>query len=127
MFGPCRISAVPRKQNHGASQARDETECSRSEPYAHVLSKLTGRAEIAELRMEFVSGQAIVHCRLLCRFSSQNGRTLDANVPNSARPLAAHRKCALAIANYQSEIASIGPEDKLPFGPIKLTKSLVLQ
>jgi hypothetical protein len=33
-------------------------------------------------------------------------------------------KCDLAIANCQSQIASIGPEDKLPFGAVNLTKSL---
>jgi hypothetical protein len=64
---------MPWKEKDSGSQACDDTECSRSEPYAHVLSKLTGRAEISELRMDFVSAQAIVHRRLLCRFSFQNG------------------------------------------------------
>jgi hypothetical protein len=33
----------------------------------------------------------------------------------------------LAIANCQSQIASIDPEDKLPFGSVELTKRLVAQ
>jgi hypothetical protein len=45
---------VPWKESHGGSQAGEETECGCGEPDAHVLSKLTGRAEIAELRVEFV-------------------------------------------------------------------------
>jgi hypothetical protein len=45
-------------------------------------------------------------------------------LPTAPDRLPLNGKCALAIANCQSQIASIGPEDKLPFGSVNPTKSL---
>jgi hypothetical protein len=46
----------------------------------------------------------------------------------SAQPVAATcRKCAPGNRNCQSQIASIDPEDKLPFGSVKLAKRLAAQ
>src|SRR5262249_48036600 len=139
-FAPREIGAMPWKQCHGASHARDDAECSRGEPHAHVLPKLAGWAKVAQLRVKLISGliEPLVHwhCRLLGAPPAP-GQTLGRSGPDAQflglHPSGSARCCALQIAHApllprpscRSQIASIGPERKLPLGSIDLAEGLV--